>query len=179
MNIMHRISPLFRRFILVIFNVGALRHACNHVLSREFLAGFAVWVLSAVAILFLWWTKRTLPGLPMVLLVLFSLFTGCCWVLVPVSVYLGETLDRWMRRRISERSWLQTLAGTHLWHQAARGKLSQQFFWALLVGIVLWFAAFQWTWSQTWQAWMVVAFLINALFFVFFPLLLFLQAHIH
>lgn len=114
----------------------------------------------------------------MVGFVLFLLFTGGSWVLVPISMYLGRTIDHWMRRRMPGRSWLQWLTGVRLWHQAASGKLSPQFLAALLIGLFLLLAAFHWTLHQPWQAWMAVAFVVNALFFVVCPLFIFLEKHV-
>lgn len=180
MNIIKRIGPLFQRSILVIFNTRALHKAFRQqLLSWEFLIGFTCWALSAGIILLQLWVKRPLPELPLVLLVLFSLFTGCCWVFAPISVYLGRRIDQWMHRSLRPHNRFQLLTGTHLWHQAAQGKLSLQLAGTLLLGILLWFVAFQWTLGQPWQAWMVVAFFVNALFFVVFPFLIFLEAHIH
>ncbi len=180
MNMVKRAGSLSQAALPVLFNARALRHALQqHLLSWEFLAGFTCWALSAGVIFFQWWEKWSFPGWVMIVLVLFSLFSGCCWVLAPVSVSLESVINHWLGRKMPSRTWLQVFTGSRLWHQAAHGKLSWQLLATFLVGILLWFMAFQWGLNQPWRAWIVVAFFANALLFVICPLFIFLEARIH
>jgi hypothetical protein len=178
MNNKH-IAPVFQRSLLVACNASATRKALQgHLFSQEFLLGLIWWTVSAGVVLWEVWTKSAFPRPLMAGTVLFFLFTGCCWVLLPILVALERSLEHGSRQSILASPWLPVLTGVQLWHQAAQGFLSRPFGVALLVGIGLWFATFRWALPQPWSAWFGVAFFVNAAFYLVFPFFIFLEARV-
>jgi len=167
--------PDLRKILLVMFNVYAIRKACIlHLLSKEFLLGCFLWGVSVEIILLQGATAIAIPAPILTIIKIFSVFSGCCWVAFPIFVYLKVQLDRQMQKTLKTGSLFQFLTGVSLWHQTVRGKLPAQFLGAIFVGIGLAVCAFKWQLNSSWQVLFVLAFAVNALFFLLFPLLLFL-----
>lgn len=166
-----------RALFFVVFNVGAVRNASELCLfSRAFGLGLVFWAISSGVVLFRLGALIALPGWFTASLTVFSVFTGCCWVAFPLLVYLAKKADQLLARQIAPGRLIKTLTGAALWHQAVQGKLTLQFLSALLLESGFVWMLFPWHISTFWQVLFHIAFFLNTIFYLIFPLLLFLGA---
>lgn len=170
-----RILPDTREILFFTFNVSSIRRAWNHhLLSKEFLVGLALWGISVAVVLLHIVMNFPVPTFLLAIIAIFSVFLGCCWVALPVFVYLQMKMHRQLRRTLRARRFLRFVTGISLWQQAVRGRLPLQFLGTLVVGAWLAFLAFAWPMAASWQVLFLLAFFVDVVFFIFFPLLLFL-----
>lgn len=180
MKRLREIVPDLRDILFFVFNVSSIRKACKLcLLSKEFLYSFSIWGMLVIIILLQSSTHMPVPALLLAFIKIFSVFAGCCWVALPVFIYLEIKMHRQLQRTLKPNQMLQFVAGISLWQQAARGRLPVQFFGAIIVGIWLAFFAFCWPMNTSWQALFILAFLMNITFFLIFPLFLFLKKWIN
>lgn len=180
MRVFKQNEAYFRQILLIVFNGGAVRNAYAHRLfSREFCLGCFSWASSASIILWHITARISLPEWFMVLMAIFAVFTGCCWVAFPTFIYLINTIDQILEKQINPGRCIRYLMGWSLWHQAVQGKLSFQFLGAMfLEGGSIWIAG-HWPIHTSWQVLFNLALCINTLFYLVFPLFLFLGQWIH
>lgn len=172
---MHYLKPMMpslRDILCFVFNVSALRQACKlHLFSRAFLAGLALWGVSVGVILLHAFRPFPLPALWLTAIEIFSVFAGCCWVALPVFVCLNIRMHLQLRKPLHVGQAVQFIIGVSLWRQALRGRLPVQFWGAGVVGAWLAFLILNWPMSFAWQILLMLAFVVNILFFIIIPLL--------
>lgn len=169
-SIKHMI-PALQKLGLLILNAQAARKAYEqHLLSRAFLTGCICWTLFAGTILLQMGRTITLPGFVMTLIKIVSVFIGCCWIILPVLIYLEGKVDRQVHRVITIGPILRFLSGIALWCQAAQGRPRHlsQLPGAIIVSVLFGFVLFTWPISHPWQALLALAFFVNTIFYILF-----------
>lgn len=168
-------KPFFRRLFFVIFNAGAVRKAYKlQLFSLEFCLGFALWIILAGVVLLRLNAQVALPTWLILPIALVSVFIGCCWIVLPLVIYLERKGNQFLTHPFSPGNLINTLNGATLWHRAIQGKLSAQFLGAILLDIGCLWLLFPWHIAASWQALFHLAFFANTIFYIVFPLLLFL-----
>lgn len=171
--------PFGRTLFLLVFHGNAVRNAYElRLFSHEFGLSLICWAISSVCILLRFTMVIALPSWLTISLAVFSVFSGCCWVALPLLVYLARKTEQFLAYEITPGKLIKTLTGAALWHQAAQGRLTLQFFGALLVESGFIWVLFPWRLSAAWQVFFHGAFFLNTIFYLIFPLLLFLGAWI-
>lgn len=180
MRVLEHPEPFFRRLLFIIFNGGAVRNAYAHRLfSREWCLGCVSWALLSGIVLWHSAASMALPEWFIIPTAILAVFTGGCWVAFPIFVSLISAIDQVVEKQIKPGRRIRYLMGWSLWHQAVQGKLSFQFLGAMLLEIGSVWIAGHWPIHSSWQVLFDLAFCINTLFYLVFPLLLFLGQWIH
>lgn len=175
MQVLKSTKSTLRRFIFVAFNGNAARKASmSSLFSKEFCLGGICWVFTSGLLLLHTLARIALPMWLLLPLMLISVFTGCCWVVFPVLVYLVRRGDQLLAYQIMPGYFAKMLIGVLLWQQAVRGKLSFQFLCAILLDIAVAGILLHWPLTSSWQTLFRVALFLNTIFYIAFPLLLFL-----
>ena len=181
MHVPTRLESFLRRLFLITFNGGAVRKAATHQLfSREFCLGCLAWACLSGLVVLQSAARMALPEWLMAPTAILAVFTGCCWVIFPIFVSAIGSFNNIAEKTIRPGKGFRYLTGNLLWQQALQGKLSFQFFGALLLeSVFIWMARRELIQAPAWQFIFGLACFINTLFYLVLPFLLFLGQWFH